>query len=275
MEDAMICGMLTRAIWFFASIAATAGTTVSGRLIDGMTGSPVGGENAFVVAYIELPNDTKDVVILGYSHPDDQGKWAVPNLPPVGKIFICGFHRSYPSSLLHADLTLTGSSTMDIGTQAIRSAAVGMGIESLSKPLDLPHLLMNRQNEDVAKEILRLIAVKEKSGQTAPAGVAGESKNIDGLWTRGGRIYRIEGDQATIVDAGTALKTAVAVGDVVMRKITKTGASTWDAEVLWQLESEKKWSMGTLTLSADGNTLSRISTSPWNDIPETVAFSRK
>jgi hypothetical protein len=272
MEDGMIRGMWIRAICFFASISALTGTTISGRLIDGITGSPLGGASAFVVAYVELPNDTRDVVILGYSHPDGQGKWAIANLP-VGKIFIAGFHLSYPLSLMHASVTLNESPSIDIGIQALRPVVIGTG--GVSKPLDLPHLMMNRQNEDIAKELLRLIAIKEQSGQAAPAGLTGASNNINGLWTRGGRVYRIEGDRATVVDAGTELKTAVAVGDVVMKKITRTGADAWDAEVLWQLGSEKKWSMGTMTLSADGNTLSRTSTSPWNDVPETVAFSRK
>ena len=36
-----------------------------------------------------------------------------------------------------------------------------------------------------------------------------------------------------------------------------------------------EWTAGTLTLSADGRTLVRISTSPWAGTPETVIFTRK
>jgi len=79
----MISGTLIRTLWILSSLSPIAGTTLSGKLVDGITGSPVGGENAFVVAYVELPTEAREVVILGYSHPDDLGKWSIPNLPSM------------------------------------------------------------------------------------------------------------------------------------------------------------------------------------------------
>jgi len=87
--------------------------------------------------------------------------------------------------------------------------------------------------------------------------------------------YRIAGEKATVVDVGMTLKTAVAVGDEVMRNITRTGANTWSAEILWQMEAEKRWARGTLTLSAEGSVLTRVCPSPWNEVEETVQFKKK
>lgn len=267
----MICAVLLRALWIMAPLAPIAGTAVSGKLIDGLSGAPIGGENAFVAAYIELPSDAHEVVILGYSHPDDQGKWTLSNLPAAGKVFIAGFHRSFPANLFHAEVALSGSSVLDIGTQSILPATPASQAGELPARSSLPHLLMNRRNEEVARELMRLIAVKAQLEQAGPAG----SKSIDGLWERSGRIYRIDGARAVVADAGTTLKTTVAVGDEVMRNIVRTGANTWSAEILWQKESERKWAQGTLTLSEDGSVLTRICPSPWNQVEETARFTRK
>jgi len=267
--------ILIPAVLFLISALGAAGTTLSGQLADGVTGTFLGGADAFVVAYLELPNETNDVVILGYAHPDDEGKWRIPGLPGAGKIYLAGFHRKHATRFLHAEVTLTGEPAIDIGVQRLQPRPVGKGMDGLSSVPKLPHLVMNRQNQEIADELMRLILVKGKSLVSAPLASMGMERSIDGLWTRSGRVYRISGSVATIVDVGAALKTTAAAGDEVMRDIRRTGDDTWSAEILWQREAEKKWATGILTLSADGITLTRVCPSPWNGVDETVIFTRK
>lgn len=268
----MISAVLIRALWLLASLMPTAGTTITGKLVEGISGEPVGGDDAFVVVYVELPGYGGDTVILGYTHPDAQGKWTISNLPAAGKVFLAGFHRGYPLSLFHDEISLTGGPSIDVGTKSMLTATPAERMKGSAKPTVLPHLLMNRRNEDVAKELIRLISA---GNVVAGTGIQGEPLSIDGLWERSGRTYRISGSKAEIVDVGTTLKSTAASGDEVMRNITRTGANTWTAEVLWQKESEKKWAKGTLSLSPDGRVLTRICPSPWNEVEEVVRFNRK
>ena len=236
--------------------------TISGRLMQDGTETAISGHGAYVVAYV-LPAEKKTgaLTILGYAHPDETGRWSIKDLPASGRVYVAGFHRDFLASLSHTAITLTGKALQDLGVLRTSTNRPGP---------DIPDLLKDRQNYEIAGELLRLVSVRE--GGAAAAGNIGR---IEGLWTRSGRVYQIAAGRATVVDAGSTLKTSAAVGDEVMRNIVKTEENIWSAETLWQLQSEKEWSSATLVLSADGYSLTRISTSPWNGVAETVLFIRK
>ena len=232
-------GTLIPAMFLLASISLLPGTTISGRLVQGSGGTCLGGDRAYVVAFIQSPGKADDIVILGYAHPDTQGNWSISGLPSAGKVYLTGFHLDFSSSLAYQEIRLTGAPAMDLGIQRVTGISPGMGDPGSSHPVDRPHLLMNKQNHEIAEELLRLISPETDSRARASGGATGSSKTIEGLWTRSGRLYQISGNKATIVDAGSTLTTTVAAGDEVMRNITKAGENTWSAEVLWQNQTEK------------------------------------
>ncbi len=198
-----------------------------------------------------------------------------PALPATGLIHVAGFHRGRPAILFYEEVVLTGAPAVDLGVQQAGPDAPGAAASTQTKAPGVGRLLANRQNPEIAAELLRLIAAREQGGSATVKQTAGDTKPIEGLWSRNGRTYRIEGDKATVEQAGLPSKAGVAAGLVVMQNIVKAGAFVWKAEVLWQLDSERKWAPGTLTLSPDGNTLTRESKSPWNKVPETVVLQRK
>ncbi len=268
-------GIILPAILFLTALASMPDTTLSGRLRARDTGSWLGGEDAYVVAFAESPGSAKDLVVLGYAHPDGTGKWTITGLPSTGNIYVSGFHRGFPAILFYAEVAINGKQAVNLGVQQAGSDAPGSRKSAGSRASAVPLPLADKQNSEIAAELLKLIAAKEKPGSAAVTGAAIDLKPIQGMWTRNGRTYRIEGNQATIEDTGPSTMAAVTAGLVVMRNIAKAGTSLWNAEVLWQLDSERKWSPGTLTLSPDGNTITRESTSPWNNIPEAVVLRRK
>ena len=95
-------GIILPAILFLTALASMPDTTLSGRLRAHDTGSWLGGEDAYVVAFAESPGSAKDLVVLGYAHPDVTGKWTITGLPSTGNIYVSGFHRGFPAILFYA-----------------------------------------------------------------------------------------------------------------------------------------------------------------------------
>jgi len=249
------------------------GTTISGRFIGGQ-GSALGGQDAYMIAFTESSADFR-IVILGYVHPDEQGKWSISGLPAEGKIHLAGFHLKHQLSMFYQEISLTGKPVADLGIQQAGDHPLGIELppgSGVSGPPSLPRLFRNRQNHQIAGELLKL-ALERQEPASRPS--QKNDSTIDGIWMRSARVYQISGDKATIIDAGSKLNTSVVAGEEVMRNITRTGEYTWSAEVLWQLDSEKKWAAGSLVLSPDGQTLTRLSISPWAETPEVVVFTRK
>jgi hypothetical protein len=249
------------------------GMVITGRLI-GATGDASGGPDAYMVALVQSPKDVDKIDILGYTHPDEQGNWIIANLPASGKINLVGFYLRSRTSLSYKEVILDGSSAMNLGIQELVDFSIAMVPSQgsfLSSELRIPHLFVGKQNQEIADITLKLVLATPRAVPPSASSTAG----VDGNWMRSGRVYKIADGKAAIVDAGTTLKTSVTVGDEVMRNIVKSGENTWQADVLWQLESEKKWATGMLSLSPDGNTLTRLSISPWGGPPESVVFLRK
>jgi uncharacterized protein (DUF2147 family) len=188
---------------------------------------------------------------------------------------LAGFHRDRTDSMLHREITLGGNPVISLGILQTGVSPPASGDAAGEGLVAVPPALRNKRNFEIANELLKLVTAKEAAGARAVPATSEGSKSIDGLWTRSGRVYRIADGKAIVVEAGSTLATSVALGDEVMRNIKRTGDNTWTAEVLWQLASDKRWTTGTLTLSPDGNTLTRISISPWAGTQEAVLLSRK
>ena len=256
-------------------LSPVSGTTISGRLMEGGQGKWLGGEGALVVAYVQTTGTPREIGILAYAHPDADGKWSISGLPSSGTIYVTGFHRDFPDTLMHREVVLGGGPDLDLGTVQTSSVKSAIGSRNREIILSGPDRFREMKNPDIAAVLAGMVQAGKVAEKESPPGEASDSTDIEGLWVRRDRVYRITGDRAEIVETGETLKSSAMAGTEVMRNIRKTGDSTWSAEVLWQLESLMEWTAGTLTLSADGRTLVRISTSPWAGTSETVIFTRK
>jgi len=271
----MNCGFRIQCLVAAVMLSSAPGTTISGRLKEGGSGNWLGGEGALVVAYVQTTGTPGEIGILGYTHPDGDGKWSIPELPAGKAIFITGFHRDFPDTLMHREVVPDSQPLVDLGTLQTSSVKSAVGSRNREILLSGPDRFRNMQNSEVAATLTAMVQSRQVMEQAAAPAGRGGTGSIEGLWERRDRMYRITGDRAEIVATGAALKSSATAGTVVMRNIRKTGDNTWSAEVLWQLDVLMEWSSGSLTLSSDGRTLVRISTSPWAGTSETVIFSRK
>src|SRR4030042_3504244 len=166
----MNCGTLIQCLVAAIMLSSVSGTDISGRLTEGGSGKFLGGEGALVVAYVQTTGTPREIGILGYTRPDSDGKWSISGLPASGAIYITGFHRDFPETLMHREVVLGGETVLDLGTLQTSSVKSAIGSRNREIILSGPDRFREMKNSKIAEALTGMGQARQGFEKARPAG---------------------------------------------------------------------------------------------------------